>query len=71
MWADGRYPHRMCARSFLALCFFQEPAIEFVRQQQAAAQAAAEQTTELSAADVQGLIFGGGGPSRPKNDPRL
>jgi len=48
-----------------------EPAIEFVRQQQAAAQAAAEQTTELSAADVQGLIFGGGGPSRPKNDPRL
>ena len=70
MLTGGISPPRGCTL-FFRHGFLQEPAIEFVRQQQAAAQAAAEQTTELSAADVQGLIFGGGGPSRPKNDPRL
>ena len=46
------------------LCAAQEPAIQFVQQEQQREQEAAEAAApNLSAADAQGLIFGGGGPS--------
>ena len=48
----------------------QEPAIEFIREQQEAQECAAPAAVELSKADVQGLLFGGGGPDRPVNDGR-
>ena len=60
------HPHGVPAMRYLMsvpmpICCAQEPAIEFVKQQQDAAAAAAGSpaATELTAADAQALIFGG------------
>ena len=51
------------------LCAVQDPAIELVRELQAAQEERASAATpELSKADVQGLLFGGGGVESPAND---
>ena len=48
-----------------------DPAIEYVRERQAAAEAAeAAKAASLSRNDVQGLIFGGGGAATPEDDMR-
>ena len=48
-----------------------DPAIEYVRERQAAAEAAeAAKSASLSRNDVQGLIFGGGGAATPEDDMR-